>query len=153
MIIFTSLKPYHIPKGDAIAKGVTALRNFLIYAEGGSYENADELVTTQEDKVINVIANNLTKHGLKIRTNVGKSDYKIDIAIVDENNPQNYKLGIIIDGDNYKILPTVRDRELVVPNVLANLGWNLHRVWVVDWLDNPEKVVSTIMDKCTKQAL
>lgn len=153
MIIFTSLKPYHIPKGDAIAKGVTALRNFLIYAEGGSYENADELVTTQEDKVINVIANNLTKHGLKIRTNVGKSDYKIDIAIVDENNPQNYKLGIIIDGDNYKILPTVRDRKLVVPNVLANLGWNLHRVWVVDWLDNPEKVVSTIMDKCTKQAL
>ena len=81
---------------------------------------------------------------MKVDNFVGRSDFKLDIAIQDEINPEKYKLGIIIDGKNYYSLPSSRDREIVVPNVLAGLGWKLYRVWAIDWLNEPAKVMEGI---------
>lgn len=45
---------------------------------------------------------------------------------------------------------TARDRFVLQPNVLKGLDWNLMRVWVLDWLDDSEKVMSIIKTEIEK---
>ena len=146
MVIFTSLKPYHIPNEGIGSKGVQTLRNFLSYATQEQTTN-DEGGEEPVDKEIirNQISKRLQRYGHHVALNVGRSDFKIDLAIQDNENPDRYSLGIIIDGKNYFALPTARDREIVVPGVLQNLGWELHRVWAIDWLQEPDKVIAEIL--------
>lgn len=150
MIVFTSLKPYHIPT-DGLSKGVATLRNFLSYASYEPQEETNEKPTLESyETIISQISDRLRRSGKKVDNFVGRSDFKVDIAILDDNNPGKYKMGIIIDGKNYYSLSTSRDREIVVPGVLEGLGWELHRVWTIDWLNEPDKVMERIYSHLTK---
>ena len=51
------------------------------------------------------------------------------------------------DGKNYYETKTERDREICQPGVLKGLGWNLMRVWSVDWFMNKDAVMRRIMDQ------
>ena len=154
MIVFTSLKPHHIPK-EGMAKGVETLRNFLTYAaltagEEGKEEQHEIHPAADVDSIVSQISERLIRRGEKTVEYVGRSDFKIDLAIVDEKSPERYKLGIIIDGKNYYSLPSIRDREVIIPNVLGSLGWKLHRVWAIDWLNDPDKVMEGIFNRLRK---
>lgn len=146
MIVFTSLKPFHIPENGFLSKGVMTLRKFLSYAAHEKQEEEVDKNTSsgKKENITDQIADILRKSGKTVKSNLGRSDFKIDLAIQDEKNPEKYKLGIIIDGRNYHSLPTARDREIVVPGVLKNLGWHLHRVWAIDWLNKPHEVIDEI---------
>ena len=37
------------------------------------------------------------------------------------------------DGTRYASQATVRDRDVLRPSVLSNLGWKTFRAWSVDW--------------------
>ena len=52
--------------------------------------------------------------------------------------------GIICDGKNYRRTKTVRDREIVQNNVLKALGWNICRIWTMDWWEKPDEVMASI---------
>ncbi|MDE6522746.1 MAG: DUF4011 domain-containing protein [Muribaculaceae bacterium] len=145
MIIFSSLLPQHIPAEGVAAKGVSSLRQFLTYAIDGKNQQMQS-EENEREVIIDNIAEKLREKGLQVATKVGRSDFKIDIAIVDKENPDNYSLGLILDGRDYNALPTVRDREITVPSVLQSLGWRLHRLWTIDWLENPESVIQSITD-------
>ena len=148
MIIFSSLQARHIPQEGILAKGVQALRKFLAFAAGTTEisETVDSNVVSEtiRETVIEDIACALRQKGKEVRTHVGRSSFKIDIAIVDPQNPDRYESGIIIDGRDYHNLPTVRDREVTVPAMLRSLGWRLHRIWVIDWLEHGPSLLSTL---------
>ena len=151
MIVFTSLKPHHIPK-ERFSKGVETLRKFLEYAfEESSEDKAEQMSHETVDTLVAQIIERLRNSGINAMPYIGRSDFKIDIAIPDENDAERYKLGIIIDGRNYYSLPTTRDREVVIPAMLNQLGWELHRVWVIDWLTQPEKVMEGIFNHLKKK--
>ncbi len=76
--------------------------------------------------------------------NIGCSEYKIDIGIVDPENPDSYLLGILADGENCKNSATSKDRFVLQPDVLAGLGWKIMRVWTLDWLDEVARVIEKI---------
>lgn len=146
MVVFSSLKPYHIPAGGLHSKGVATLRAFLEYAQGQAQPGGESAAPARiHDAVVEDIAGALRARGLQVRTNIGRSSFKIDIAIVSRTDPHLYDYGIIIDGKNYYELPTVRDREITIPQVLQNLGWKLKRVWVIDWLENPALVLESLL--------
>lgn len=145
MAVFSSLLPNHIPEEGVNPKGVIALRNFLKYASDIQEASPREHRNVQKEAVIDDIAQRLRDLGHYVHTHVGRSSFKVDIAIVDPDNPDQYKLGIIVDGRDYYKLPTVRDREITVPNTLANLGWKIKRIWVLDWLENPDLVIQNIL--------
>ena len=71
----------------------------------------------------------------------------MDLAIVNPLQPDTYILGILCDGRNYYETKTTRDREIVQPNVLQMLHWNVMRVWSVDWFEHKENVVERIIKK------
>lgn len=98
-----------------------------------------------------IIADRLRSLGYTVHTDIGCSGYKIDIGIVDTENTSNYQLGIICDGKNYKRTKTARDREIVQNNVLKALGWDIYRIWTMDWWEKPDEVMATIQEAIARK--
>ncbi len=145
MIIYSTLKPEQIDLNRSSSIGVAGLKRFLEYAVKGEHPVVNNQLQIEKKAAIHmVIAGKLQDMGYKVHTNIGYSGYKIDIGIVDEENPYRYKLGIICDGENYRKTKTVRDREIVQDSVLKMLGWNIFRIWTLDWWEKPDEVLTNI---------
>ena len=100
------------------------------------------------DKTITMqIANQLSKNGIKVKTYVGKSKFKVNIAIQDPSNENNYLMGILLDDKLYQAIPTMSDREIVQPSVLKSLDWKVMRIWTLDWFERPEHVIENILSE------
>lgn len=148
MIIFSTLRSDMIDLNRTSSIGVAGLKRFLEYAEKGTKRILNTSTSIQpseeETSIEKIIADKLRSLGYTVHTDIGCSGYKIDIGIVDTQNPSNYQLGIICDGKNYRRTKTVRDREIVQNNVLKALGWNICRIWTMDWWEKPDEVIASI---------
>lgn len=146
MIVYSTLTPEQIDLSRTRALGVEGLKGFLKFA--GQNRNIvipDGKVSVHNDnRVIEEIAKEIEKLGYKVNCNIGCSEYKIDIGIVDPENPDSYLLGILADGENCKNSATSKDRFVLQPDVLAGLGWKIMRVWTLDWLDDSARVIEKI---------
>ena len=90
------------------------------------------------------LASALRKEGYQCDIAIGKSDFRIDVAVLDKKHPGKYKLGILFDGRSYYRSPMMRDREIIQPKVLQGLGWSLLRVWQTDYFRNPNETLRQI---------
>ena len=148
MIIYSTLKSSQIDLRRTQAKGVEGLKHFLEYAETQSLpSSAAAQVNSHESTIADEIAKELELRNFVTRRNVGRSQFKVDIALSDRDNPDVYRLGILLDGTRYHETQTTRDREIVQPSILSSLCWNVMRVWSVDWFNNRERVIERIMEK------
>ena len=147
MMVFSSLHAKDIDLRRSNAKGVQGLHRFLDYAENGTLiENAYFQDSQQMEKIITMqIAQKLEEKGLKVNTFVGKSRFKVNIAILDPHNETKYQMGILLDDKLYHAIPTMSDREIVQPSVLKSLDWKIKRVWTLDWFERPEHVIENIL--------
>jgi len=150
MKVFSSLKGDQIDMNRTSSEGVLGLKNFLNFSEKGLVYQSANSIMNQQKLMINSIAKTLEENGLKIKTNIGSSEYKIDIGIINPENESEYLLAILIDSENYFNINTTNDRELLVPNVLKGLGWNVFRIWTLDWIKNKEKIVIEIQSEIEK---
>jgi hypothetical protein len=103
------------------------------------------LPDTKRQSLSVFIAQKLEAKGLKVKINIGASSFKVDIGILHPDKPQQYILGVMLDGKFYYEAQTANDRETVMPAVLKGLGWNIFRIWTMDWVEHSEKIVSTIV--------
>ncbi|NLG04290.1 MAG: DUF3320 domain-containing protein, partial [Clostridia bacterium] len=146
MLVYSTLIPEQIDLSRTRSEGVAGLKGFLEYAqkgkEGLAIKNGTQ--TYRNHAIEELIAKRIRHMGYDVKCNIGCSAYQIDIGIVDPQNPQSYLLGVIFDGENYKLSGTARDRNILQPSILEGLGWRILRVWVLDWLDSPDRVISKI---------
>ena len=154
MIVFSTLRSEQIDLKRSQAKGVEGLKNFLEFAKTGtiinnanSLSDSPSLTGRDEEGLSSLVADELRQQGFEVETMVGSSEFKVDVAVVDPDHPEQYLLGILCDGKNYYETKTARDREIVQPTVLGRLHWNVMRVWAVDWYANHEAVVDRIKKK------
>ncbi len=84
------------------------------------------------------IARALAERGWIVRHRVGVGAYRVDLAIVDPADPARHVLAIEHDGATYASSPAARDRDRLRAQLLAQLGWRVHRVWSMDWWLEPE---------------
>jgi len=147
MMVFSSLHAKDIDLRRSNAKGVQGLRRFLEYAETGTIiENAYFKDDQNMEKVITVqIAQRLEASGLKVKTFVGKSKFKVNIAVINPVKEDKYLMGILLDDKIYHAIPTMSDREIVQPSVLGSLDWRIRRVWILDWFERPNHVIENIL--------
>ncbi len=142
MVVFSSLSPERISLTQSSAEGVAALKAFLSYAASGRLEVDERAVRPfqkERDAVAEAICGKLQALGYRTDRQVGHSEFRVDIAVVSPANPRQYLLGILLDGESYRAARTVRDRELGQIGVLKGLGWNIHRIWTMDWWDSPDR--------------
>ncbi len=132
------------------SKGIEYLRDYLEYAasggerlQGNSYTDALHFDSPFEEDVYHT----LVQQGYTIRTQVGCSGYRIDLAVVNNNRPGEFLLGIECDGASYHSSPTARDRDRLRQQVLERLGWNIHRIWSTDWFRNKPDQVRLLIER------
>lgn len=145
--IFSTLRSDQIDLNRTSAEGVAGLKAFLEYAEKGrnALPHKSDTENQTRDKLVVSIAEELKSRGYNVRTNIGCSGYKIDIGVIDPENPDKYILCIICDGYNYNMARTARDREITQFDVLKMLGWKLCRVWAMEWWENRPATIDSII--------
>lgn len=147
MVVFSTLTPDQIDLSKTGARGVAELRRFLEYASGKPLGQSEESLRQAEGRregIAEAICRELEAAGYQTDRWVGHSAYRIDVGVVDPENPEEYLLGILLDGDSYGAAKTTRDRELAQISVLEGLDWNILRVWTMDWWDNREKELDRV---------
>lgn len=151
MVVFSSMTSEDIDLEKSNALGVQGLKNFLYYAEHGQLpEEVEAPCSTTVHPLAEHLAADLRKAGYQVDVNVGRSDFRVDVAVLDTNRPGTYRLGLLFDGRGYYRTPMTRDRELVQPAVLEHLGWNLAKVWQEDYFRHPEEVTKQILEMLKK---
>lgn len=146
MMVFTTMTADMIDLKRTKSKGVEALKDFLMFAQKGRL--LGEYVETRVQKeqgIMEHICQAITDGGYQYQKAVGHSKFKVDIAVVHPFNPDEYLLGIMLDGESYLQSANTRDREVAQISVLNGLGWELHRIWTMDWWDNRDKELSKLL--------
>ncbi|MDJ0738058.1 MAG: AAA domain-containing protein [Nostocaceae cyanobacterium] len=132
------------------SEGVRLLRDYLEYVpsggerlEGNFYTDELQFDSPFEEDVYH----SLSAKGYTLRTQVGCSGYRIDLAVVNQNRSGEFLLGIECDGASYHSSPTARDRDRLRQQILERLGWKIHRIWSTDWFRNKPRQVSLLQEK------
>ena len=152
MVVYAVLRPEQIDISRTRADGVAGLKGFLEFAKHGQGMIAAKsgTQTVHEDAVVREIAAAVSGLGYEVKTNVGCSKYRLDMAVVDPEDGENYLLGILLDGENMSGEQTAADRFSVQPSVLAGLGWRIMRLWTIEWLDDAQKVLEEVRQRIEK---
>ena len=148
MKVFSSLKAEDIDLYRSNAKGVQYLKSFLEYAERGKVALMHMeygVKKKAKDAFVESVAKALQAKGYAVNTNIGSSEYRVDIGIIDPETPDRYLLGLLCDGYNYVASHTAHDRDVTTPAVLSLLGWKTYNIWSVEWWDTPEHVLNGII--------
>lgn len=146
MVVFTTMTYDMIDLKRTKSKGVESLKDFLEFAQKGRLQG--EYVETRVQKgqgIMEHICQAITDGGYEFQKAVGHSKFKVDIAVINPYNPEEYLLGIMLDGESYRQALNTKDREVAQISVLNGLGWELHRIWTMDWWDNRDKELLKLM--------
>jgi REase_MTES_1575/AAA domain len=137
-------------KSEAIKK----LQSYLNYAERNSAQVEAKLddsnrfsSTLYKDAIIEDICFALQQAGYGTSPSVGQSDFPIDLAIFDQQQPHNFILGIELDGVTYQAQNTARDRDRIRPKVLEDLKWEIHRIWSKEWFHHRDDQIKYLIER------
>lgn len=148
--VFSCLRADQIDLTRTRARGVGDLKQFLDYAERGprvlSGSAPAQDTGAAESEFETMVADLIRKAGYEVHHQVGCSDYRIDLAVVNPASPGRYLLGIECDGSTYHRAATARDRDKLRQAVLEGLGWRLHRIWSTDWWHDPENEAQRLLN-------
>ena len=134
-VVFSNFKAYDMKLTANPPYGVRSLREFLEYAENLTLgtKMADEYT---KEPFEDAIASFLEENGYTVDRQIGCAGFRVDLAIVDDENPGKYILGITTDGKMYSSSKVARDRDRLREQVLTGLGWKLYHLWSTDWYRN-----------------
>ena len=145
--VFSSIRAEQIDLDRTRAAGVQDLKAFLDYAERGSValpSRNEGSLGPAESPFEDAVADALRAKGLKVRTQIGVSGFRVDLGVVHPDYAGSYLAGIECDGARYHSSATARDRDKVRQAVLEGLGWTILRVWSTDWIRNPLNVAERL---------
>jgi very-short-patch-repair endonuclease len=134
--LFTSLRSSDIIAGDQRSEGVTALRNYLTFAETGYIPDQGRSSGEPESPFEMDVAETLRTHGFTVSAQIGVAGFFIDIGVHDPRETGSYVLGIECDGATYHSTKSARERDRLRQEILELKGWKLHRIWSTDWFNN-----------------
>jgi hypothetical protein len=133
--IVTSILSRDIPESEN--EGVRQLTAYLDHVErdtGGLDPAHPEVPGEQTSEFVTSVLETVRSWGYPARTNLGTGGGRVDIAVRHPDDPAgDYLLGVRCDGSGYQQCPAARDRDRLNDQVLADLGWRLHRAWALSW--------------------
>lgn len=147
VVLFSSIRgaDIHVERTNSI--GVRHLKALLDYAETGRIGEVGGVTDVScIEGVKESVCRFLQANGYKTVTDVGRSNYPVDIAICDKTDPNRYLAGIECDGETYAGQATVGDRDLLRGDVLSALGWKIIRVWSMDWAYDRENAGRRLLE-------
>lgn len=135
--VISSIRADDIDTRRSSSEALHQLRDYLAYAESNGRRLEHAVFNgpaTFDSPFEEDVWQMLVDRGYQVHSQVGRSRYRIDLAVVDHAHPGRYLLGIECDGATYHSSPTARDRDRLRQSVLEGLGWTIHRIWSRDWM-------------------
>ena len=149
MMIFSSMRYSMIDLSRTNSRGVAGLKAFLEFAEKGRTSIAvksDEMIINKTG-IGKYVAEELSNYGYDCRCDVGVSDFKIDVAVVDPKNKHNFILAILCDGESHF---SVKDRTVMQVQTLRRNNWNVIRLYSINFFNNPKREIKKIKEYLDK---
>ncbi len=150
MVVFSSMRYSMIDMSKTTSRGVSGLKAFLEFAEKGRTNisvRSDEIIINKQG-IGKYIAEELSGYGYDCRCDVGVSDFKIDVAVVDPKNKHNFILAVLCDGSQSSF--SVKDRTVLQVQTLKRNNWNVVRLYALNFFNNPKREIKKIKDYLDK---
>ena len=149
VVLYASFDPAELRAEETFQIGTKHLKAYLEMAARGV-----EVITQGGrrqpviDRHRDDIAAALRSEGLTVSTDVGLSDFRVDIVIADPDQPGKPLLAVLLDGREWFGRPTVADRDGLPIDVLANLmHWPaVERVWMPEWLNHRDETIARLQN-------
>jgi very-short-patch-repair endonuclease/KaiC/GvpD/RAD55 family RecA-like ATPase len=147
--LVASIEPEDIDLSRVDSQGAKLLRNYLEVARDGvkaTYKDLKVYADAEfESPFEESVYQALIRRSVQLVPQLGVSQYRIDLAVVDPKQTGRYLLGIECDGAMYHSALTARDRDRLRQQVLEGLGWKIHRIWSRDWIQNREAEIEKVL--------
>ncbi len=148
--VFCSFDRAMLRTSESSPRGLCVLRDYLQFAEEKTLAAGRPTAREPGSDFEIEVSRALRARGYEVHSQVGVAGYHLDLAVVDPAKPDRYVLGIECDGATYHSARSARDRDRLRQEVLQTLGWQIHRIWSVDWFRDPrgetERVVRRISE-------
>ncbi|MDR3691834.1 MAG: DUF3320 domain-containing protein [Fimbriimonas sp.] len=142
-------------RSDLPRPGVDALKRYLKFAQTGQIDVPMVTGHKAESPFEEEVAAELAKRDYEFDLQVGSEGFRIDLAVIDTEEPGRYRLGVECDGATYHSARSARDRDKLRQRILEARGWRLHRIWSHDWWQDRtgeiERLVQAIEQARTDQ--
>ncbi|MGY2079251.1 DUF3320 domain-containing protein [Modestobacter sp. SYSU DS0657] len=148
VVVFTSFAPEQLRAEQTASLGVQHLRAYLdLAALGTDALPRGARPAGAPDRHRDEIAAALRERGLVVRTDVGLSDFRVDLTVARAAAPDAPVLAVLLDGPAWARRRTVGDRDGLPVEVLSGLlGWPaVERVWLPTWLVDAGAVVDRLV--------
>jgi hypothetical protein len=148
VVVFSSFDPEQLRAEETSSVGIKHLRAFLDMAAHGTdvlprAARSSSVVDRHRDS----IAAALRERGLVVRTDVGLSEFRVDLSVSRSVDPETPVMAVLLDGPGWARRGTVGDRDGLPVEVLGEmLRWPVvERVWLPSWLSSAETVVERLV--------
>ena len=148
VVVFSSFDPEQLRAEETSSVGIKHLRAYLdMAAQGTDVLPRDARASSVPDRHREEIAAALRDRGLVVRTDVGLSDFKVDLAVSRPSDPETPVLAVLLDGPAWARRGTVGDRDGLPFEVLGEmLRWPVvERVWLPSWLADRAAVLDRLV--------
>ncbi len=147
-VVFCSFDPAQLEAERSAFLGVKHLKEFLVYAKSGG-QPAESTRESTRDRHRDEVAEALRAQGVVVATDVGLSDFRLDLLLSHADDPSTPLLPVLLDGPSWQRRRTVSDRDVLPVEVLTQvMKWpDVARVWWPQWLDDPETVLGSLQER------
>jgi hypothetical protein len=148
VVLFSSFDPEQLRAEETSSIGIKHLRAYLdLAAQGTDVLPREPRSTSVVDRHRESIAAALRDRGLLVRTDVGLSEFRVDLSISRPGDPETPVMAVLLDGPAWAKRRTVGDRDGLPVEVLGGmLRWpSVQRVWLPSWLADPAAVADELV--------
>lgn len=149
-----SIEPTDIIVSPDTKEGPRLLRSYIEFAQNGINSLNNELIVPNNDQFDSPFEESvcefLREKKYEVKTQIGCSRYRIDMAVLHPNINGKFVIGIECDGAMYHSSRTARERDRLRQDVLEQMGWKIIRVWSTDWIKNPESQKNRLIAEINK---
>lgn len=132
-VVFANFRAADLRVDSASPFGLRAFKTFLDFAETRNLYSAESISEDTDSPFEDSVYEFLRDHGNEVRKQIGCAGFRVDLGVVDQEQPGRYLLGIECDGAKYHSSPVARDRDRLRQQILEKLGWKIFRIWSTDW--------------------
>ena len=148
VVVFSSFDPEQLRAEETSSVGIKHLRAYLdLAALGTDVLPRDARSSSVVDRHRESIAAALRARGLVVRTDVGLSEFRVDLSVSRPADPETPVMAVLLDGPAWARRGTVGDRDGLPVEVLGEmLRWPVvERVWLPSWLASADDVVDRLV--------
>lgn len=149
VVLYASFDPADLRAEETTQVGTKHLRAYLDMAHRGvdtitQGGRRNAVIDRHRDD----IAQALRSEGFVVRSDVGLSDFRVDLVIADPDEPERPLVAVLLDGAEWFGRRTVADRDGLPVEVLSKLlHWpGVERVWLPEWLGQREATIVRLRD-------